>query len=438
MRAQSAESLDFVSIGQEIYQLCAELFPICRSLTGDGVRQTLRVIQRHLPQLAIHEAASGTKCFDWTVPNEWNIRDAYIVAPNGEKIVDFKKSNLHVVGYSVPVDREIGLDELQQHLHSLPELPKAIPYITSYYRPQWGFCLTHELRQKLKPGMYKVKIDSTLAPGTLTYADLLIPATEESKGEILLSTYMCHPSLGNNELSGPTVTTFLAKHLSRLERRHYSYRIVFVPETIGSILYISRNLDWLKKSVMAGFQITCVGDDRCYSYLPSRNGDTLADRIAKHVLKHTDPKYIPYSFLDRGSDERQYCAPGIDLPVATVMRSKYGVYPEYHTSLDDLNFITPSGLAGGFRALFRCLMALEWARTYKSENLCEPQMGKRGLYSSLGTRSIDDAVKMRMDLLAYCDGTRDLVQVADVLGTPIWELAPFANELLSHGLIAEA
>jgi len=426
---------DLRAQGEEMHALCRELFPICRSLTGDGVRRTLNIIQRQLPQLQIHEVPSGTKCFDWTIPPEWNIRDAYILDPAGRKIVDFADSNLHVVGYSTPVDRDIGLEELQQHLHSLPDMPGAIPYVTSYYKERWGFCLTHRQREQLKPGTYRVKIDSTLAPGSLTYADLVLPG--KLRQEILLSTYVCHPSLGNNELSGPAVATFLAKHIAGLAERTYTYRFVFVPETIGSIVYLSKHLDHLKSSVIAGFNITCIGDERCYSYLPSRDGKTLSDRVAKHVLRHTDPDYVAYTFLDRGSDERQYCAPGVDLPVATVMRSKYGTYPEYHTSLDDLSLVTATGLAGGLQALIRCVEAVEHCRTYKVQVLGEPQMGRRGLYSTLGTRGVEDAVRIRMDLLAYCDGRRDLVEIAETIGVPVWELAPYVAELLSHGLIAE-
>lgn len=422
------------AIGQKIYALCETLFPICRSITGDGVRETLRRIAEHIPQLSIYEVPSGTRCFDWTVPPEWNIRDAYIIGPDGDKIVDFQASNLHVVSYSLPVDREIGLEELQSHLHSIPELPDAIPYVTSYYNPQWGFCITQNQRNKLRQGTYRVKIESTLAPGNLTYGEMILPG--EMDREIFLSTYICHPSLANNELSGPAVTTFLAKQLAQL-RRKYTYRFIFIPETIGSITYLSRHLDHLKSAVIGGFNITCVGDERCYSYLPSRRGDTLSDKVAKHVLSHIDKDYIAYSFLDRGSDERQYCAPFVDLPIASVMRSKYGRYPEYHTSLDNLSLITPAGLAGAYRALSHCLLAMENCATYRTEVLCEPQMGRRGLYSTLGTRNTEEAVRIRMDLLAYCDGENDLVDIANIIGVPIWDLIPYARELQSHQLISE-
>ncbi|MBV8216646.1 MAG: DUF4910 domain-containing protein [Verrucomicrobia bacterium] len=421
------------SEGIFLHKLASRLFPICRSITGNGVRQTLTILKEYLPELRIHEVPSGTKCFDWTIPDEWNIRDAFIQGPDGTKVVNFADSNLHVVGYSVPIDMQITLDALQEHLHSLPESPDVIPYITSYYNKTWGFCLSHSQRRKLQEGNYRVFIDSTLAPGSLTYADLLLPGNKPE--EVLISTYVCHPSMANNELSGPLVAMQLAKWLSKLPARRYTYRFVFVPETIGSITYISRHLEHLKRYVVAGFNVTCVGDDRAYSYLPSRAGNTLADRVAQHVLRHRAPSYITYSFLDRGSDERQYCAPGVDLPVASLMRSKYGTYPEYHTSKDDLSLVTPAGLQGGYEALRDCIIAIEIERRYQCTIVCEPQMGKRGLYSLLGTRSVERAVRMRMDILSYCDGRHSLLDIADLLGVPISEVFAFVEELCKHNLL---
>lgn len=420
--------------GEAMHALARRLWPICRSLTGDGVRETLAILGEHLPGLQVHEVPSGTRCLDWTVPDEWNIRSATLTGPAGEVVADFADSNLRVVGYSEPVDRTLSLDELQPHLHSLPEAPDWIPYVTSYYRRDWGFCLSERERQALKPGQYQARIDSRLQPGSLTYADLIVPG--DSEDEILVSTYVCHPSLANNELSGPVVAAALAQHVASLPRRRFTYRFVFVPETIGSILYISRRLEELKARVKAGFVLTCLGDERAYSYMPSRLGGTWADRAALHVLKHRAPDYVAYSFLDRGSDERQYCAPGVDLPVCSVMRSKYGDYPEYHTSADDLTLVTPAGLQGGFEALRDCLEALEHDRRWRAVHLCEPQMGKRGLYSSLGTRSIAEAVKTRMDILAYADG-RSLLDIAETLGRPIADLVPYVEELAAHGLITE-
>jgi aminopeptidase-like protein len=421
--------------GKEMHNLASVLFPICRSLTGDGVRKTLHILQQYLPELRIHEVPSGTQAFDWTVPPEWNIRDAYLLGPDGHKIIDFRQNNLHVVGYSEPVDKEMPLSALQAHLYSLPEQPDAIPYVTSYYERRWGFCMRHREREALKDGIYRAVIDSTLAPGALTYADLIIHG--ETTKEVLVSTYICHPSLGNNELSGPVVTTFLAQWIRELPKRALSYRFVWVPETIGSIVYVSRNLETLQNRVVAGFQVTCVGDDRNYSYLPSRNGDSWSDRVALHVLKHVAPSFKKYTFLDRGSDERQYCAPGVDLPIASVMRSKYGTYPEYHTSRDDLLLITPEGLSGGFGVLQRCIEVLELDRTYRVQVLCEPQMGRRGLYSTLGTIGTSEAVRTRMDVIAYCDGRHSVLDICEMLGRPAWVLAPYFAELVEHGLIDE-
>lgn len=427
-------------IGESIHALARELFPICRSITGDGVRQTLRIIQRELPDLKIFEVASGVRCFDWTVPFEWNIRDAYILDPQGHKIVDFKQHNLHVVGYSIPVDQTVSLEELQQHLHSLPELPDAIPYVTSYYLERWGFCLTHRQRERLKPGNYRVRIDSALEPGHLTYGEWILPG--ESDREIFLSTYVCHPSMGNNELSGPTVTTYLAKWLLGLEKRRYTYRIIFIPETIGSILYVSRNLQQLKERVAAGFNVNCIGDERTYSYLPSRKGDALSDRVAQHVLRHLYPAFKRYSYLDRKSDERQYCSPGVDLPVASVMRSSYWHYPEYHTSKDDLTVITPAGLAGGFEALRLCLMCLERNETLKVSVMCEPQLGRRGLYPTLSigggsAGEVFDKVTAYdiLNLLAYSDGSLDLLKIADIIGKPFWDLFKIVDALKQEGIL---
>ena len=320
---------DEASIGLQMHQLVAKAFPICRSITGDGVRETLRIISDIIP-LAIHEVPTGTAAFDWSVPKEWNIRDAYIADENGNKVVDFRKNNLHVVGYSIAVDKWITLSELQEHLYSLPEQPDTVPYVTSYYKERWGFCISHDKRRQLLNGKYHVFIDSTLEDGNLTYGEYLIKG--ETGQEVFLSTYVCHPSMANNELSGPVVTAFIAKWLSSHPRK-YTYRIIFIPETIGSITYLSRYLEELKKKVLVGFNVSCIGDDRGYSYVASRYGKSFADKVASNVLSFKYPDFIKYSFLDRGSDERQYCSPGVDLPLVTLSRSKYGTYPEYHTSL---------------------------------------------------------------------------------------------------------
>jgi len=272
--------MEIEKIGKEMYELVKRLFPICRSITGNGVRETLKIIQEYIP-IEIYEVPTGTKVFDWTVPKEWNIKDAYVMDANGNKIIDFKKNNLHVLGYSIPVNKALSLSELQEHLYSLPEQPEAIPYVTSYYKERWGFCIAHKDRELLKEGEYKVFIDSELKDGSLTYGELIIPG--KSENEVFLSTYICHPSMANNELSGPAVTTFLTKWILSKQRRN-TYRIIFIPETIGSITYLSKNLEVMKKNVIAGFNVSCVGDDKVYSYLPTRKGDTYADKIALNIL----------------------------------------------------------------------------------------------------------------------------------------------------------
>lgn len=418
-----------------MYEWATDLYPICRSITGDGVRRTLAYIGARLPGLSVHEVPSGTRAFDWVVPPEWNVSDAFVADEAGRRVIDFKANNLHLMGYSEPVDSWLTLEELQGHLHSLPEQPQAIPYTTSYYNRTWGFCLTHEARMRLQPGRYRVYIDSTLQLGSLTYADLVLPG--ESASEVFLSTYVCHPSLANNELSGPVVTFALTRWLQSLTSRRYTYRIVFIPETIGSIVYLSRHIQHLKRHVVAGFNITCVGDDRAYSYLPSRTGDTVSDQVALHVLRHTDPMFRKYSFLDRGSDERQYCAPGVDLPIATIMRTKYAEYPEYHTSLDDLSLISSTGLAGAYEALRKALSALESNGRFHVNVLCEPNLGRRGLYPTVSTTKSKAQTRRMMDLIAYCDGERTLLQISDVIGVPIWELVPLVRELLAQQLLTD-
>lgn len=421
-------------LGFKMYKLAQKLFPICRSITGDGVRETLRIIKKEI-LLKIHEVPSGTKVFDWEVPKEWNIKEAWIKDLNGKKIVNFAENNLHIVGYSSPVDAKISLSKLQKHLYSLPDKPDAIPYVTSYYKETWGFCLPHSIREKLKDGIYKIHIKSTLTEGSLTYGELIIKG--KSKKEIFLSTDICHPSLANNEISGPVVTTYLAKWIKSKPRK-YTYRIIFIPETIGSLVYLSKNINAMKNNVFAGFNITCVGDNRVYSFLPSRNGLTVADKIALRILKRRHPDFISYTFLDRGSDERQYCAPSIDLPVVSIMRSKYREYPEYHSSLDNLTLISPAGLQGSLDVLKECVEAIEKNPRYRSVFLGEAQLGKRNLYPSLSyIKTARSKSLLYQNILAYADGTNDIKDLEKLLKVPRSEISRALRILLNANLIGK-
>jgi aminopeptidase-like protein len=422
-----------MDIGKKMYSWAADLFGINRSITGDGVRETLAYFSNLIPAIKIQSIPSGTKVFDWTIPDEWSINSAYIEDEFGKRIVDFNENNLHVVGYSIPVDCLIDLEELKEHIHSIPEQPDAIPYVTSYYSRTWGFCMSDNLKRSLKPGKYKVFIDSKIYPGFLNFGELIIPG--ETKKEVLISTYICHPSMANNELSGPVVTTALSQWLLTLKKTKYTYRIIFIPETIGSITYLSMNLKYLKKHTVAGFVVTCIGDNLTYSFMPSRRGDTLADRAALHTLKNNVKEFTEYSFLERGSDERQYCSPGVDLPVCSIMRSKYGTYPEYHTSHDDLSFISPEGLKGGFEILKKTIQAIEFNSYYLNLSICEPQLGKRGLYPNTSTKETFYKTRRMMNFLAYADGKIDLIDLANQIDEDIADLYPLVGDLISSKLI---
>ena len=419
--------------GQVMYDLAKQLFPICRSITGNGFRESLNILKENVPDIQTHEVPSGTEVFDWTVPQEWNIYDAYIETLDGRRVIDFKECNLHILGYSTPIDKIIGRDELLEHIYTQPEQPDWIPYVTSYYKERWGFCMSENQKQAMKNEQYHVVIKSTLAPGSLTYGDLVIPG--ETEEEILFSTYLCHPSMANNELSGPVVQTELIKYVKSLKNRRYTYRFVFIPETIGSITYCSRNLDVLKQNTRAGFVLSCVGDDLDYSIIESRYADTLADRVLKNVLKYHYPEYKTYSFLKRGSDEREYCAPGIDLPVCGVCRTKYGVYPEYHTSADNMNFISPEGLNGAYQLMVKVINALEYNYHYKVLCKGEPQLGKRGLYPTISQKGSYDSVLAMKDLLAYADGRNDLIGISEIINQPVDVLIPIINKMMDNNLL---
>ena len=417
-----------------MHNLAKKLWPYNRSITGDGVRKTLKDLKKEIPSLKIFEIPTGAKAFDWTIPKEWRIKDAYIICPNGKKICEFKKNNLHVVSYSRPINASISLKDLQKNLFSLPKKKNAIPYVTSYYNENWGFCISHSERKKLKNGIYKVVIDAKLFNGYLTYGEAIIKG--KSKNEILISTYICHPSMANNELSGPVVTTYLAKFLKNLKNRNYTYRIIFVPETIGSIFYIKKNFKKLKKNVIGGLNVSCVGDNRTYSYVPSRNGQTISDKIAIHVLKNIYPKYKKFSWLDRGSDERQYCSPGVDFPICSILRSKYGNYPEYHTSDDNLTkVVSAKGLYGGYKANQLALNIFENNFKYYATNLCEPKLSKYNLRSSIGAIRFSKNDKIISDILSLCDGKLSILDIAEYLNVPVWDIFGITEILLDKKLI---
>lgn len=422
-----------MDISNNMYSLVKELFPICRSITGDGVRKTLRIIQREIPELKIFEVPTGTKVFDWIVPKEWNIKGGYIETLEGKKVIDFADTNLHVMGYSLPIDKIVSREELLEMCYTISEQPDYIPYVTSYYKERSGFCLSEKQKQALTEDTYHVVIDSTLENGSLTYGELLIPGN--SKDEIFLSTYVCHPSMANNELSGPAVAVELAKYILANKDRRYSYRIIFIPETIGSITYLSKNLDYMQKHVIAGYNISCVGDDRTYSYVESPYADTLADRVAQNVLNFHYPEYKRYSFLHRGSDERQYCSPLVHLPLCAICRSKYEEYPEYHTSADNLNLVSPNGLYGAFEVYRKCIDLLESNYMYIVTTPCEPQLGKRGLYPTLSRRGSINETRSMTAFIAYADGKHDLVDISNRINVPIDRLLPIIKKLLDNGLI---
>lgn len=392
--------------GPRMHQLAQDLWRTPRSLTGDGVRATLARLSDIIP-LEIHEVPSGTAVFDWTIPKEWRCRSARLIGPDGATIADFDRHRLEVVGYSTGIDAHLSLSELQPHLHSLPDQPDAIPYVTSYYRETWGFCLPHAVRKSLAEGTYRAQIDAQLFDGSLTYGVWDLPG--QSADLIHISSYVCHPQMANNELSGPLVASELGRWLSSAPRK-FSYRIVLFPETIGSLTYLSRELDDLQRRMAAGFHLSCIGDERAFGLVPTRDETSAVDRFALAALQHR-PGFQRWRFHDRGSDERQYQAPGIDLPVVTLCRSKFGSYREYHTSFDDLDLVTPEGLAGGLDSVIEAVELIEANAAYRPTVLGEPQLGRRGLYPTTSTKGGAGDAKLTLDALAFSDGHTDLVDL---------------------------
>jgi aminopeptidase-like protein len=414
----------------ECYDLVRDLYPLCRSITGDGLRQSLRRLQSVVP-LELHEVPTGTRVLDWQIPNEWNIRDAWIKNPAGEKLVDFRQSNLHVVNYSCPIREKLPLSQLKDHLFSLPAKPDWIPYRTFYYREDWGFCLSHRLLESLPEGNYEVCIDSTLAPGSLTYGELQLKG--ESEEEVLISCHCCHPSLANDNLSGMAVAVRLAAELATIQRR-YSYRFVWAPGTIGAITWLARNEAGLQR-IKYGLVLSCVGDSGSFHYKKSRQGRADIDRVVEHVLRHSDSGYEITDFVPLGYDERQYCSPGFNLPVGCFMRTPNGRYPEYHTSADNLDLVKAQSLAGSLRQLFRIFEALELNHSYL--NLLprgEPQLGRRGLYRQMGGESSDLSEEAMLWVLNLSDKNHSLLDIAEQSGLEIRALSCAAETLVKHGL----
>jgi aminopeptidase-like protein len=418
-------------IGQELHRFAAELYPICRSITGDGIRRTLGLIQARIP-LQTTEVPTGTPVFDWIVPKEWNIRDAYIKGPDGKRVVDFRQHSLHILNYSTPVHATMSLDELKPHLFTLPENPDWIPYRTSYYMENWGFCLPHNQMQALKDGNYEVCIDSTLEDGHMIYGECYVPG--RSKEEVLISCHACHPSLANDNLSGLTVATFLAQFLTGRDLR-YSYRFLFLPGTIGAIAWLAKNRETANR-IHHGLVLTCIGDSGGFHYKKSRQGDAEIDRAAAHVLRHSGEPAEILEFSPDGYDERQYCSPGFNLPVGCLMRSVWGKFPEYHTSADNLDFIRPEQLARSLGACVAILDVLEGNCRYRNQNpFCEPQLGRRNLYQSVGGYALGVEISARLWVLNLSDGEHSLLDIAERSGLPFAAISDAAEVLSQNKLL---
>ena len=411
------------------------LWPICRSITGPGYRESLDILSELMPNERL-KFPSGKEVFDWNVPKEWLIRDAYIVGPDGKKYAEFKKNNLHILNYSSPFKGKMPLSDLQEHLHSLPDLPKAVPYMTTYYKERWGFCLSHEERQKLTEGLYEVMIDSELKNGHLEIGEAVILG--ESNEEILFTSYLCHPSMANNELSGPLVLSFLYREILAMPKRHYTYRFAIVPETIGALCYLSARGDHFIKNLLAGYVITCVGIDSAFTYKRSRRGDSVGDLAAEQVLKdHGKPSQVIPFDPSAGSDERQYCSPGFNLPVGSLMRAMYAQYPEYHTSLDNKSKISFDAMKETVQLYTDIVRVIESNKTWINKiSYGEPQLGKRGLYPTLGSQKVTQRkVAQTLWVMNLADGKNDLLSIARISGQPMKELIPIAEELALKGLL---
>tara|TARA_S200000501_G_C20833210_1_gene748205 strand:- start:669 stop:1997 length:1329 start_codon:yes stop_codon:yes gene_type:complete len=430
-----------------------KLFPINRSLSGDGNLKTLKIIKSQIPYIKIKSFPSRKKVFDWIIPDEWNVKNAFVKDKYGKKIIDFKKNNLHLIGYSSPIKKRIDKNDLMKKIYSLKKLPNAIPYITSYYNKYWGFCITNNqkkiiLKNYKKDDVFDVLIDSKFnKKGSLSYGEVILPG--KSKKEILISTYICHPSMANNELSGPLVAIALTKFFKKIKLKK-TLRILFLPETIGSIAYINKNLKKLRKNVIGGYVLTCIGDNKSYSYLSTKYDNALSDKAAKDAFKKLGIKFKKYSFLKRGSDERQYNSPGVDLNIGSIMRSKYGEYKEYHTSLDNFNLVNEKGLSGGYRvakqSIINLLETKEIQKNKKKLNktknpkfkyLCEPNLGKRGLYNLLGSKEVNYNSFNRkiLNFLQFCDGKNNIKKISQDIKLPSNETRSIYKLLKKNRLV---
>ncbi len=422
-------------IESELKHYFDRLWPICRSITGNGLRESLGILQELLP-LEIFEIPSGTQVFDWTIPDEWNIEDAWIETPEGSRICEFMKNNLHVMNYSIPIDQEMTWTELDSRLHSIPSMPEAIPYLTSYYKDNWGFCIDQNSKDQLpREGKYRVVIKSEKKPGHLSYGEAILPGSTGK--EILFSTYLCHPSMAINELSGPLVTAFLYRELAKIEDRKYTYRFLFAPETIGVIAYLDRVGNHFKQHLAAGYVITCVGHDGKFTYKRSKHKNADADRISEHVLKYSGFETKLINFAIGGSDERQYCSPGFNFPVGSIMRTMYKEYPEYHTSLDNESIMSYQGLRDTIDIYTQVARTFELNENYKNAvQFCEPQLGKRGLYpDTMQLEQDKDHLYKLLHFLSYADGSTDLIEIAEEFGNSALSFEVVVKECKEKNLI---
>ena len=416
-----------------------KLYPICRSITGIGIRQTLKIIKKELPKLRIKKIKCGTNVFDWKIPDEWLIKDAYVLDKTGKKIIDFKKNNLHLINYSSPVSKTLNRDDLLKKIFTLPKKPTAIPYVTSYYEKKWGFCTSHNQKKNFlneydKKDKFRVKIKSRFnSKGHLNYGELVLPG--KSKQEILISTYICHPSMANNELSGPIVSMALIEHFKK-KKLNKTMRFIFIPETIGSLAYISKNLQNLRKNVIGGFILTCIGDDRNYGCMLSRNQNSQSDKAILETYKKFKLNYKVFSYLERGSDERQLNSPYVNLGITSIFRTKYGEYPEYHTSLDNFGkVVTKKGINGGFKIAKESLQILDKKIIPKSKVVCEPQFGKRGLYKKFSIEKKRNQTRDLINFMTYADGLNDLNDISKKLNINYNKSKYYLDILSKHNLI---